>query len=462
MMQKTKASHTLADQPGTPKSGTTQDTSSSDHEQVYTWRDGTTEPAIRHEFIRSELLKNAQQAARVAQPSYSWTNTQPRGLAADDDTAPCAYPLDQKQRDWTRDVYPDINFQLEKQGRKNPDYASQYWRHRGRLVLDLNNEPMMKFRHLPDTISSRIHGGHIEALMRFDDRTKYKDIRGRMPPKIAVNQRQGTNKPLQGLGAVAAAAARYREKAGCLSWDEHRRNDRMKDFLWGNLPQNLRERNTTRGFRDLTEAEVATLRAEAAGTRLRKRASTQDAKERTEDYVKKQRLRASRLRGELDPVDPDFEVIVGDEDNEQQPSASPNDEPVATEGYAHDPPNLPSDIPASPGQRPHDSRDDVPSTPEEAEALRQALAATVTHAVDTIGIQPIVAGNLSYTEQLEFLQQQVDTWYQEWNDNNNHLQVPHITVPPTLVQLTRWSGGIQNWRSAKFWDTQASTLHHIR
>ena len=49
---------------------------------------------------------------------------------------------------------------------------------------------MRRFFHLPETCSTKIPGGHIEALMRLDDRTTYADIRGRMPPHIVV-QRKG-------------------------------------------------------------------------------------------------------------------------------------------------------------------------------------------------------------------------------------------------------------------------------
>lgn len=79
-------------------------------------------------------------------------------------------------------MYPPINFVLEKEDYRNPSYRVKDWYHKGRLVLDLDGKRMRDFHHLPVVCSTHIPGGHIEALMRFDDRTTYADIRGRMPP----------------------------------------------------------------------------------------------------------------------------------------------------------------------------------------------------------------------------------------------------------------------------------------
>lgn len=57
------------------------------NEEEHTLPDGHVK-AIRHEYIRAELL-------RVAEASHQWTHPQPQGEAADDRTAPVAFPADQ-------------------------------------------------------------------------------------------------------------------------------------------------------------------------------------------------------------------------------------------------------------------------------------------------------------------------------------------------------------------------------
>lgn len=59
-----------------------------DNEEEYTLPKGKVVKAIRHEHIRAELL-------RAAEAKYQWTHPQPQGEAADDRTAPVAFPADQ-------------------------------------------------------------------------------------------------------------------------------------------------------------------------------------------------------------------------------------------------------------------------------------------------------------------------------------------------------------------------------
>ncbi|KAL9616373.1 MAG: hypothetical protein Q9204_008582, partial [Flavoplaca sp. TL-2023a] len=58
------------------------------NEEEHTLPDGQVVKAIRHEYIRAELL-------RASEASHQWTHPQPQGEAADDRTAPVAFPIDQ-------------------------------------------------------------------------------------------------------------------------------------------------------------------------------------------------------------------------------------------------------------------------------------------------------------------------------------------------------------------------------
>ena len=59
-----------------------------DNEEEHTLPDGQVVKAIRHEYIRAELLQ-------AAEANHQWIHPQPQGEAADDRTAPVAFPADQ-------------------------------------------------------------------------------------------------------------------------------------------------------------------------------------------------------------------------------------------------------------------------------------------------------------------------------------------------------------------------------
>ncbi|KAL8926718.1 MAG: hypothetical protein Q9208_002792 [Pyrenodesmia sp. 3 TL-2023] len=221
------------------------------HEELYRWPNGKYERAIRHEHIRSQLLHEAEKIG-------SWTHHQPHGAAANDRTAPVAYPPDQLTWGFgSRDQYPAINFVLERKDYTHPNYEVTAWRYNGYLVLDLSRKPIRNFRHLPYTISSRIPGGHIEALMRFDDRVDYADIRARMPPTIIVSQNgKAVEKPLKHVRTLSAVTQRYRQSAGCPSWYDEPEGEALNNYVKSILPSECIAENSTRGFRNLAQHEV--------------------------------------------------------------------------------------------------------------------------------------------------------------------------------------------------------------
>ncbi|KAL8926132.1 MAG: hypothetical protein Q9172_001919 [Xanthocarpia lactea] len=418
-------------------------------EEDYTLSNGAVVKAIRHEHIRSELL---QQAEAILQ----WTHPQPQGVAPDDRTSPVAYPPDQRNWGWTRALYPPVNFVLERTTYKHPNYEIKDWYHNGRLVLDLEGKPMRRFFHLPDTCSTKIPGGHIEALMRLDDRTTYADIGGRMPPHI-VTQRKGyvRIKPLQGVNALSAAAKAFREVAGMLSWSPRAGSDVLSDYIRANLPAALKERNTTRGWRDLTKAEIATVRESTIGSRpqqARKRASSQEAREKREENIKKRKAAANAEREKAAGTNPgddnndssDEDIDSGDEEHDlvydDHNSGDTDEEGISSiaellDEAADKYTTMYTDV--------LDPRLKYPETAEEVHAIRQACAATVVQFKRTLGSNPTLFEPHSYAYQMRSLQQQVDKRYETLQPDEK---------APTLVYLTGWPGGIKDWRSARFSD----------
>ena len=381
-------------------------------EVLYTWPDGKTDKAIYHEHIRAELLHQAE-------ATCSWLHPQPHGTAPDDRTAPTLYPSDQLTWGFSdRLHYPPINFVLERRGYDHPKYMVLHLYHNGLLVLDLDDKPIKDFRHLPLTISSRIPGGHIEALMRFDDRVTYADIRSRMPTKILVHRNgKASERQLQKVGALGAAAARWREMAGCLNWHDRLGSKTLNDYILANVPKELKARNTTRGWRNLTKAEIAALRAPAIGSRpqqARKRATSAEAREKRQDSIKKRKTKAVAASMKIPK-------ITAPTSGYEKPFATFSDSP--NDG---------------------DCRKRVPRNDEERAILQTALKPSVMELISILGVEPVKNHHLCYKDQISHLQSQLNELYRELKRSQ--------AKPPTLVRLTSWSGGIRNWRTATFWD----------
>ncbi|KAL8827881.1 MAG: hypothetical protein Q9170_006837 [Blastenia crenularia] len=392
------------------------------HEIIYAWPDHRPERAIHHEHIRAQLLQEAEAKS-------AWVHQQPHGTAPDDRTAPVAFPADQPTWGFEdRAHYPPINFVIERRGYKHPNYEVLPFYYNGLLVLDLDGNPIRNFHHLPPTISSKIHGGHIEALMRFDSRTTYADIRARMPPKVAIYKNgQTVERPLRKVGALSAAAARYREMAGCLNWQNRMGSETLNNYILDNLPEDLKAKNSTKGWRPLTKDDITALRAPAIGSRpyqARKRASSVEVRRKRNESIKKRRTMAKAARANL-------------KRGRSQPRAKPIGSDLTTG-------QLPVfSMAGSPDQ---DSHTKKPHGKREIEALQKAISPSVLHLISLLGVEPVKHRLLSYEDQISNLQSQVNETYRSFNDG--------MEDPPALVRLIGWTGGIENWPSAKFWDGQ--------
>ncbi|CAO1603879.1 hypothetical protein XANCAGTX0491_007455 [Xanthoria calcicola] len=414
-----------------------------ENEEDYTLPDGSVVKAIRHVHLRTELLK-------AAEARCHWTHPQPHGDAPDDRTAPVAFPADQLDWGWTRQLYPPINFVLEKGDYKHPHYKVQDWYHKGRLVLDLDGKRMRDFHHLPVVCSTHIPGGHIEALMRVDDRTTYADIRGRMPPTtISKSKGIAKDKPQKGTNALSAAARTFRETTGMLSWSRRAGSEVFNNYILANLPADLKKRNTTRGWRDISKAEIATIREPGIGTRprqARKRSSSREARELREKNIRKRKAAASAERKRTAENErSDDDLTISDPDGPDEGDISKIDEPVDEATAESD--NTSTEAP--------DIRSKMPSSTEEVVAIRKAVWGTIDQARDlllefTPEFTPVLYEPHSYVWQMENIQKQ---FAKQWE-----LLRPGQGKAPALIHLTSWSGGIQDWRSARFWDGFAQYL----
>lgn len=102
-----------------------------------------------------------------------------------------------------------------------------------------------------------------------------------------------------------------------------------------------------------------------------------------------------------------------------------------------------------------DIRSKMPSSTEEVVAIREAVWGTIDQARDlllefTPEFTPVLYEPHSYVWQMENIQKQ---FAKQWE-----ILRPGQGKAPALIHLTSWSGGIQDWRSARFWDGFAQYL----
>lgn len=124
---------------------------------------------------------------------------------------------------------------------------------------------MRRFTNIPDVLSSEYPGVFMEANRRQDSRIKDRDFGGRMPPIIAGTNRDG--QPIlkfpKSANTLSSRRRRFRQRAGCITWG-HKPCPGMLRFLEERLPQDLKDRNTTYGFRDLTNEEISIVQSYGA------------------------------------------------------------------------------------------------------------------------------------------------------------------------------------------------------
>lgn len=172
------------------------------------------------------------------------------------------------QQNWgfERHQRPAILHQYQKAGHKNPTYAVPIWVHDGKVVLDHEDLPILAFRNMPATISTKVEGGLQEAITREDSRIDVKDFRARM---MANPRKKGKRRlPLPSLSTISMRRSRFRWRAGYLSWTTRTGSQDIKDYLDSLLPEECKRSNSTFGFRELKRSEVKLMSEKNRGKHL--------------------------------------------------------------------------------------------------------------------------------------------------------------------------------------------------
>lgn len=154
------------------------------------------------------------------------------------------------QKGWGPDRnqnWPGILHRLERRGLSVADYHVGNLYYNGRLVLDLDNNPILDYVDLPATLSTEFSGEYMEAITRLDPRISHKDFRARMPETRRIGRDGQTVRPSYSLSTIGMRMTRFRQEQGLISWTKREGSESIRDFLISNLPQENIEANSTRG-----------------------------------------------------------------------------------------------------------------------------------------------------------------------------------------------------------------------
>ncbi|KAL8728050.1 MAG: hypothetical protein Q9166_005650 [cf. Caloplaca sp. 2 TL-2023] len=214
--------------------------------------------AVFHYRIRGKLL-------RIADAKGQYEEEPERGLSRWDRTA---FKADQKC--WhlkQRPRRPECLFLWEDPG-KLPTYEPSYWYDEGRIVLGLDRHPVKMWRELPLTISGQCEGLRMEAFRRLNGSITVRDIMARMP-KLTSKGSKLVYKNIK-VAMLANRCTRDRCRIGIKAWNPRDgsrvKERRMLEMIPFDIQKRIVDENSTRCFRDLTDAEVAYIDVGNKGT----------------------------------------------------------------------------------------------------------------------------------------------------------------------------------------------------
>lgn len=113
------------------------------------------------------------------------------------------------------------------------------WYDAGRIVLDMDNNAILKYKGIPATLSSELSGRDMEAMERLDLRISQKDFRARMPSIVLTKDKNKPQKikPVYTVSALGMRTARFRQENGMILWTRREDGDNIRKSLLGRMPQ---------------------------------------------------------------------------------------------------------------------------------------------------------------------------------------------------------------------------------
>lgn len=254
------------------------------------WEGNRWVPAVYHHDIRAFLIEEAGQQGEYTYPRE-------RGPECYDVTS-----FLESQKDWgpVRDEnWADILYEFHKgNNRIDPTYDVKVWMFYGKIVISgYDDQPMRRFRDLPDTLSSALHGRDMEAMKRTDPRIQQRDIMARMPLRHTTPA--GTRRPLQSASSIGMRMTRFRQQQGMLSWLGRDGSQTIRDALWERLPPENKLANSIRGLQPPSVAEQLEAKKGNAGkflNRAGRRALTIEERARRQEIMERRLKKRQRAQ----------------------------------------------------------------------------------------------------------------------------------------------------------------------
>ncbi|KAL8676495.1 MAG: hypothetical protein Q9186_006990 [Xanthomendoza sp. 1 TL-2023] len=269
---------------------------------------GDWKKAVYHYRIRGKLLRLMDAQGRYEEEPE-------RGFSLLDRTA---FKVDQQS--WhmnDRSKRPDCLF-LWEDPNQLPKYTPEDWYDNGRIVLGSDGRPLKMWRELPLTISGQCEGFRMEAWRRLNPDIMVRDIVARMP-RLTSKGKNLIYKDIK-IPALANRCTRDRCRAGIKAWhprDGSREKERrLMEMIPFEIQKQIVRENSTRCFRDLTDAEIAYIELGNKGTAtsLKKagpRLLTNEERRQRQDQKQK---RAARSNKQIDvgslQIHPVFEDAI--------------------------------------------------------------------------------------------------------------------------------------------------------
>ncbi|KAL8805662.1 MAG: hypothetical protein Q9182_001806 [Xanthomendoza sp. 2 TL-2023] len=264
-----------------------------------TWR-----PAVYHQDIRKELIKDA---ARLGKYRHELA----KGRQKLDVTAfhPAYVDNGPDRQNW-----PKILFQYQPTRADFEHTKPGLWQlHDGRVVIDCNNDAMNDYAEIPVALSTKAESWLLLTCMRLNNHITIQDFRGRMMGERKLNMVD----PL-GRNRISMNMTRFRKFGCCLTWNSIRNVDTQREYLDKKLPRRCIRTNSTETFRKLYSWEVAESELQDAGKFLKRtRSRSKDVSPtKSQQVYKRKRAEVEQLKANFDRAYPDGTDDYDTEDEE--------------------------------------------------------------------------------------------------------------------------------------------------
>ncbi|KAL8816636.1 MAG: hypothetical protein Q9223_004384 [Gallowayella weberi] len=266
---------------------------------------GTWVKAVYHYRIRGKLL-------RITDAQGQYKETPDSGGSMYDRTA---FKSEQKDLEFLdRKHRPEVLFQWESSNQA-PSYKPELMYDNGRIVLSYpENRPVKAWRELPLTLSGQCEGLRMEFYRRLNEAISMRDLKARMP-KVTSKGGNLVYKIIKNP-MLANRCSRDRMKVAAKAWNPREGSLVKERGILAMIPFEIQKKivleNSTRCWRDLSEAEVAYVDQRNRGTEfaLKRAGPRLLTPEERQKRVQKEQSRAKKNMGQNLTVHPVLEEAL--------------------------------------------------------------------------------------------------------------------------------------------------------